>query len=219
MRRSKPGDSDGQRAGGGRKSLELDLGALADPSHAQFQSEWDRFFEAYHSRLMSFFEYSVPDFDDRDELVQQIFDRAYRAVAISGHPLKSSSAAWTWLGTIGKNLLRDGYDHAVATERATDSHQRLSAVEDELRQAGDDILSRIAGAEGYEDGEWPVGRDVFAERLARLSDEDRLILKLRFLEDLRWAEVADHIGLSADAVRKRFSRAATFLRTGEPSQS
>lgn len=191
----------------------VDLAALANvEDRERFDAEWDRFFKGYHSRLMQFFSYWVRDDDDREDLVQNIFVRAYRAIAVSGQALRSEDAAWSWLTTIGKNLLRDDHAKSKTAAKTMDGYAREMAIETEL-QAAENVLEALVADGDAADG-WNVGKATFEERLSQLSDEDRRLLHMRFVESLEWSEIAKRERRKSDAVRKQYSRLRAFLRDG-----
>jgi len=198
------------------QTVVVDLTVLADATSDpdRHAAEWDEFFHGYYERLLDFFAYSVPDVDERKDLVQSIFFRAYKANVLSDHPLQSVGAAWSWLLTIGRNLLRDGYDSEGVTRRTLKRHEEYMLVEVELHHHAADVLEQLAAEDLFGDGRWPIDQETFEERMEQLTDEDRLLLNLRFTKGLEWQGVAASMGKSSAAVRKQFSRLAKFLREG-----
>lgn len=195
--------------------VDVDLAALASPENRErFDTEWQKFFRGYHNRLMDFFSYSIPDWDERDELVQDIFIRAYRAIAISGHGLRSKEAAWSWLMTIGKNLLRDKRATLKTAAAGMERYAREAAVETELRRNAGHVLGSLAEDDESDARPWGGDRATFETRLSQLSDDERRILHFRFIEGLEWSEVAAREGRNSSAIRKQYSRMRPFLRDG-----
>jgi RNA polymerase sigma factor (sigma-70 family) len=197
------------------KPVEVDLAAMANPAdRARFDAEWQKFFSGYERRLSDFFAYSVPDEDEREELVQELFIRAYRAIAVSGNGLRSPNAAWSWLLTIGKNLLRDAHAKKNSLASALERYGREAALEEELIHEAANVLGCLAAEDDADPSAWPVDEITFATRVSQLTDHERQLLHLRFVEELEWADVAKRVGKSYDAVRKQFSRLGEFLRDG-----
>lgn len=196
-------------------SVDLDLAALGNPSDRErFEREWERFFNGFYDRLTKFFGYSITDIDEREELVQKLFIRAYRAIVISGHPLRSKEAAWSWLTTIGKNLIRDSHATGKVNRAMLERYAHEEAADSELRRESDWLRSKIADDEELDTPQWTVDKGEFEHRLSQLSDAERRILHLRFVEGLEWAEVAAREGVRPPAIRKRYSRLRLFLRDG-----
>jgi RNA polymerase sigma factor (sigma-70 family) len=207
-----------RRASTGRRPVDFNLAFLVDrrlreSDPARADAEWEKFFYGYYDRLDDYFSFAVPDDDDRADLVQQVFVNAYKAISFSEHPLTSTAAAWSWLRMIGKNILRDGYDKADVTERTLSRHGEYARVDEELQRHETDVLERLALDDPFADGPWGIDRATFAERIGRVTDQDRKLLTLRFAHDLEWEEVAEAMGITAAAARKRFSRLTAFLRS------
>jgi RNA polymerase sigma factor (sigma-70 family) len=195
--------------------VDFDLAALGNPNDRErFEREWDRFFNGFYARLTAFFGYSIADVDEREELVQKLFIGAYKAIVISGHPLRSKEAAWSWLTTIGKNLIRDSHAKGKTNHAMLERYAREEAADSELVRKSDSLLSAIAEDEDLDTGMWIVDRAGFEHRLSQLSDGERRILHLRFVEGMEWAEVAAREGVSPGTIRKRYSRMRRFLRDG-----
>gem|GEM_PF-5145955 len=64
--------------------------------------------------------------------------------------------------------------------------------------------------EGIEDGMFVNSR--VARVLSQCSNEERLLLSLRYQEDLDWQEVADRLGISVISVRVRHHRLIRSIR-------
>jgi RNA polymerase sigma-B factor len=86
---------------------------------------------------------------------------------------------------------------------------------DAPRSSGDsdgDSYAESVGAddEAYEQIEYV---QAIAPTLRAMSERDRLVLKLRFEEDLTQSEIAERIGVSQMHVSRLIRRALTRLRT------
>ncbi len=194
--------------------VEVNLALLARPEDRdRFEAEWSKFFRGYHARLEDFFGYSMSDWDDRDQLVQDIFIRAYRAIVISGHALRSKEAAWCWLIVIGKNLIRDRHAKEKTAAAMMERYAREAAIEEELRLSSETVLTGLAEDDSDALG-WKVPKATFEQRLSQLSDNQRRILRLRILESFGWNEIAEREGRTSAAVRKEYSRMRRFLSRG-----
>lgn len=197
------------------RNVDVDLAALGRPDDRdRFDAEWDRFFTGYHARLMDFFGYQLPEWDERDELVQEIFIRAYRAIVVSGHALRSKEAAWSWLITIGKNLLRDKRAKLKTAAAALELYAKEEAEEAKLRLSADSVLDALASDGETDPLPWAVDAATFSARLSQLTDDERALLHARVVEELEWAAVAEHLGRKSEAVRQQYSRLRKFLRDG-----
>jgi RNA polymerase sigma factor (sigma-70 family) len=197
------------------RNVEVDLAALARPDdRTRFDAEWDRFFAGYHARLMDYFGYQLPGWDERDELVQEIFIRAYRAIAVSGHALRSKEAAWSWLTKIGRNLLRDKRAKLKTAAAALELYAKEEAAAEKLRLSAASILDTLASDGEPDSSPWSVDAATFDARLSQLSDAERELLQLRVTDGLEWEAIAERVGRKAGAVRQQYSRMRKFLRDG-----
>jgi RNA polymerase sigma-B factor len=85
------------------------------------------------------------------------------------------------------------------------------------RSNGDDedageFLERLGGEDpGYELAEYSA---TLAPELRALPERDRLVLRLRFVEDLTQSEIAEQIGVSQMHVSRLIRRALEKIRTG-----
>src|SRR5207245_1879997 len=87
--------------------IDVDLTHLKDPSGdpGAREAEWLRIYRHYGPRLESFFSMRLPTRGDLDALLADLWQRAFLNI----HTLRSASAMWSWLTTIGNNLFRDRY--------------------------------------------------------------------------------------------------------------
>ena len=128
-----------------------------------------------------------------EEVAQDVFLLlAKKARALASHPSVAG-----WLHLTSRNLSR----HAIRRRRTRDRH--LS----DLRQ---ETAARHPAGESFETGH-PLGEKL-DERLARLSAADREAVLLRYYEDREYREIAQSLGISEEAVRKRVSRALQRLQ-------
>jgi RNA polymerase sigma factor (sigma-70 family) len=111
-------------------------------------------------------------------------------------------AAWPWLTTTGRNLLRDWFRRGTVDNRARArlgiSSQRLAAEEIE------DLLARVnADEESHR----------LSTALDALAAEQREAIVERVIRGLDYAEVAGLTGVSEDTVRTRVSRGLRRMRS------
>jgi RNA polymerase sigma-70 factor (ECF subfamily) len=111
-------------------------------------------------------------------------------------------AAWPWLTTTGRNLLRDWFRRGTVDDRARArlgiSSQRLAAEEIE------DLLTRLE-AEGESHR--------LSTALDALAAEQREAIVERVIGGLDYAEVAALTGVSEGTVRTRVSRGLRRMRS------
>ena len=132
---------------------------------------------------------------EQDDVMSRVFQRALKALP----EFRGDSHLSTWLYQIA---WREGL-RQVAKEKREDG--RTAPLEIAVRQP-----------DGAEDQLRTLERRETAERvraaLEGLSDRDREVLALRYLEELPVAEVAERLNISATAAKVRSHRALTRLR-------
>src|SRR6266511_6064860 len=193
--------TEGMGGGDERHPFDFDPKLLGNPDGDDDvrTREWSRVYRYFDPRLRLYFRRRVaaPEVDD---LMQEIWRRAVLKIG----SLESSRAAWTWLSTVGVNLLRDQGRARAADARRREAFARSceeSVVEDEVleRLFEDPFEGRVDGA-------------VFRERLAALTDEDRRLLHLFAVEERSHEEIAVVLKLaSAAASRQRLRRIRQVL--------
>jgi len=153
--------------------------------------------ERYQQRIFSIVFHLVRRRDEVEDLAQEIFFKAFRA--IRSYNFQSSFA--TWLSRIAVNHC---YDY-LRKVRAS----RLSYYS-EMTEEGARELERKAESpppQGLDHGEKVTLRDFVSRLLARAPVGDRLILTLKELEDYSVEEIADLLKLKPSTVKVRLHRA------------
>src|SRR5438128_10303865 len=128
---------------------------------------------------------------DADDLVQETFIRAFRAVG----KFRGQCQFRTWLLTIGGNVLKD------AGRRA--GREKVVPLDDALRDRdGDPHEQAVAGEVA----------DRLREGLARLPRMQREVFLLRAQQGLAYEEIAAALGTSAGAARVHYHHAVKRLK-------
>ncbi len=156
--------------------------------------DFGQIFAQYRSRIYRYLCHLVHDADLAEDLVQETFLKAYRALSQKSRPENMSA----WL-------------YAIATNTAFSALRRRKLIA-WLPFHGNAEAARIAARPGYEArlGE----RELVAQALARLPERDAACLLLHFEQGLSCAEVAEVLGMSLQAAKSRLYRArAAFCRT------
>jgi RNA polymerase sigma-70 factor, ECF subfamily len=163
--------------------------------------DFDRVVQQYWPRILRFLLAAVQDSDVAETLTQDCFLRAYRG----RHGFRGDSSLNTWLMTIAVNLVRDNA-----------RNRRFQFWRNTQRTAVDSAL--IA--------EWLPDRRVSPEQkalineqvqavwnaTASLSDKQKTVFLLRFVEDLDILEISEATGLSESAVNVHLFRAVRAIR-------
>jgi RNA polymerase sigma-70 factor (ECF subfamily) len=155
-------------------------------------SDFERLYSDHAQALFGFLAYRTGDRALAEDLTGEAFERALRSRK-RYDPARAS--AKTWLYAIALNCLGDQRRRAGAEARALDRAQSGAAS-----ASADVDIGRI------ED------RAVLGPALARLSEEERETIALRYGGDLTAPEMAELLGERLTAVEGRLYRALRKLR-------
>lgn len=173
------------------------VAAMVERAKAGDMQAWARLYQDHFDGLYRHLRYLTGDSQLAEEMVQETFLQALCCVA----KYDGRSRFSTWLHGIGLNVVRHHWRSQRSTVKA---HARLSAVEELRGQAGG------AGPD----------REVLARQRARalyvaleqLPVHLREAFILRELEGLAPSEAAEQLGISANNLAVRASRARSRLR-------
>ena len=155
-------------------------------------SDFERLYADHAQALFGFLAYRTGDRGLAEDLTGDAFERALRSRR-RYDPAKAS--AKTWLYAIALNCLSDQRRRAGAEARALDRATPGTAP-----------VSADAGLGGVED------RGVLGPALARLSEEERETIALRYGGELTAPEMAELLGEKLTTVEGRLYRALRKLR-------
>jgi len=144
---------------------------------------------------------SVRDPDAAGSLTQDCFLRAYRARG----RFRGDCAVRTWLMQIAVNLVRDN-----ARNRRLQFWNRARASAVDLDLAGNWIADRNLSPEARATAKEQLG--AVWEASARLSERQRTVFLLRFVEDLDLLEIAAATGMKEGTVKVHLFRALRSIR-------
>jgi RNA polymerase sigma-70 factor (ECF subfamily) len=153
--------------------------------------------ERYQPRIFSIVFHLVRRRDEVEDLAQEIFFKAFRA--IRNYNFQSSFA--TWVSRIAVNHCYD-YLRKIRSSRLS--------YYSEMTEEGARELERKAESpppQGLDHGEKLTLRDFVGRLMARAPADDRLILTLKELEDYSVEEIADLLKLKPSTVKVRLHRA------------
>ena len=186
----------------------LTLGAVprvADPDAALVQlakkgdqRAFHRLFEKYAPRVRRLVSRHVSDADEVADVTQEAFIRAFRALP----NFKGESQFFTWLYRIAVNTARNSLAklrrvrrfESVAVEGAEDGESFVAgdAADDATPEA---LLASRQVAQAVE------------RAVAALPEDMRMVLTLREIDGLGYAEIAAKLGIPIGTVRSRIFRA------------
>jgi RNA polymerase sigma-70 factor, ECF subfamily len=152
--------------------------------------------ERYQNRLLHCVLSVISDADEAEDVVQESFVQAY----VKLNTFQQNSQFFTWLYRIAFNF--------ALTRRRRKRHVTS------LDQARDVNGSEPVSSNEAPDHQMRQNESVQQVRLAmsKLSDDHRIILNLREMEDLSYERLAEILEISIGTVRSRLSRARNALK-------
>lgn len=171
-------------------------------NHGLSATAFARILDLTQATLMGYLRRLLGNDEDARDLVQDVYVEAWRVAQRGSPPFTQpvdDTLARRW-------ILRVGYCRAVSALRHGNvlSWEPLDGVKSEshiwqaLRPSLEDQVTE---------------REALRAALAQLDPQDAASLLLHELHGYTSAEIAESLGISADAVRKRLSRAIKALRT------
>jgi RNA polymerase sigma-70 factor (ECF subfamily) len=178
----------------------------SNPAPATPLDDIESILELYEQRIFRFLLLSIRDRDVAHSLTQDTFYRAWAARA----SFRNDCSIPTWLTRIAINLLRD---HTRTQrfrfwKRAAETAVDLSDISAHLPTPGSSTESRMIASEQVE---------LIWQTVARLSERQRTIFVLRFVEDMELAEIADIVNLPISTVKSHLYRALASVRAQHQS--
>lgn len=157
------------------------------------KSAFTRLYDLHYDRVYRHVLYRVPRTEDAEDLTQQVFLQAWRAI---GRYRPTGSPFAAWLFTIAHNLVMSFYRH----------HRSVQWLD---QQEAPELRSDVDPEQMAQ-----VSLDQARVRAAiqRLRPEQQQVVTLRFLENLGHREIAEALGKSEGAVRVIQHRALEQLR-------
>ena len=151
----------------------------------------------YQQRVFSIVYHLVRRRDEVEDLAQEIFIKAFRAMP--SYNFQASFA--TWLSRIATNHCYDYLRHQRST-RVSYYWQLGEDAERELEASAEGLSER-----GSDHAEQAALREIVDKLLERAPEKDRTILVLKELEDYSVEEIAGILNLKPGAVKVRLHRA------------
>ena len=173
--------------------------AMATENPALEFEDFDRVMEQYRTRVLRFLFASLGDMDAAESLTQDCFWNAYK----SRRMFRGDCSVNTWLMRIAVNLVRNH----VRSRRFQfwKKAQRVNC--EEIHQWADRSISPEERASLNEQLQsiW--------EATKTLSERQRTVFLLRFVEDLDIREIAESMGLTESTVNVHLSRSLRRIRS------
>jgi len=172
--------------------------AMSMESPAAEIADFDRVVEQHRTRILRFVFASVRDMDLAETLTQDCLLKAYR----NRHTFRGESSVHTWLVRIALNLVRD----QVRSRRFQFWKGVHRVAHEEIRNWPDASTSPEQRAS--------INQQLQAvwDATAALSERQRTVFILRYVEDLNICEIAQSTGLTESSVKVHMARAVQGIR-------
>ena len=158
----------------------------------------------YQNRLVSLLAHMVGQHDQAEDLAQEVFLRVYRARKRYIPGAKFSTWLFTIAGNVAANALRSrARRHEVNLAPTTSDTGAMPIEGAALAASGLMPTRQLDNAEL---------RDVVRQAIETLNDRQRMAVLLSKFEHFNYAEIAEIMDLSPEAVKSLLSRARTHLR-------
>ncbi len=182
---------------------------------------------AYETPVLTYLQSMLGDWEDARDLAQETFIAAFYALPrwqlpealnqqkpVSQEHSQSASSMMDhplapWLYRIATNQARDFIRQQSRYKRAGTPLQRVHQTN--VSQMYESDSKSQDSSDAWEDRY--VVCEMLQEALSQLSDDDAFCIILRFVAAERFAEIADRLGTTKEAVRKRVSRGMVVLRS------
>jgi RNA polymerase sigma-70 factor, ECF subfamily len=171
-------------------------------SSGQSSRAFDSLVELHRLRVFRFLLASLRDREAAENLTQECFIRAYQAFS----QFRGEASAGTWLLQIAANLLRNRW----ASSRFQFWRRMLQADTD-VTDLSDWIPDQQRSPEAMALAKEQVA--AVWRAVAHLSEKQRTVFLLRFVEDLDLLEIAAVTGLKEGTVKTHLFRALQVVRT------
>ena len=160
----------------------------------------------YQARLVTLLEYLIGSRDLAEDLAQEVFLRVYRA----RKRYEPGARFSTWLFTIANNVASNAL-------RSRSRRREVSLRTSDGGSTGSRPLERVVQASS---GQMPARqldraemRDVIRLAVAALNERQRMAVLLSKFEGMSYADIAQTMELSPQAIKSLLSRARVNLRT------
>jgi RNA polymerase sigma-70 factor (ECF subfamily) len=167
----------------------------------QEDAEVEALVREYRPQIFRFLLSSLRDRDEAESLTQECFLRAWRHWG----SFRGESSPRTWLMQIAVNLLRDNWRN-----RRLQFWRRARTSSVDLDEACEWLPSHASSPEQRTSARQQI-RLVWAA-VEQLSDRQRTVFLLRYVEELNLKEIAAVTGLNEGTIKSHLSRALASIR-------
>ncbi len=164
------------------------------------RDEFEKLAVAELDAVFRFARFLTKDADVAEELVQDVYARAFRPESIAGFSTRGAGMR-AWLMTIARTSFYGRLEHERAGDRA------LARVAESARFSGDAV--EVIGPSEASDIDWNLATDRMHVALESMSVELREVLWFWAVEGLKYKEIAEALAIPIGTVMSRLHRART----------
>jgi RNA polymerase sigma-70 factor (ECF subfamily) len=189
------------------ESINIDDSVLVRQSQAGDTMAMERLILRYQNRIYNVVLKMCGNADDAAELTQEAFVKVIESI----EKFKGRSSFYTWLFRIAVNLTLNHCQRSV--RRATRS---LDAEEVESGGQSQQVLRDfLSDGSASDPAALAQSRELCSlamQALLKLDEPQRVVMVLRDIEGMDYAQIADVLNIELGTVRSRLSRARSHLR-------
>jgi len=170
------------------------------------QKAFAEIMERYQKRILSLVGRFLKNDHDAEEIAQDTFIRAHRALA----NFRGDAALSTWLIRIAMNLACNRYWYFFRRQR----HNTLS-LNQPLNDSQTSSLTELVAADAPSPLRLTIHNEfveIVGQCLERLDAPHREILRMRYLQHLSYEEIGEALDINFGTVKSRVARARENLR-------
>lgn len=161
---------------------------------------FERLYDQY-SNIVGGIAKSYLNIDDVEDIVQEVFFRVYKGAK----KFRGNSTFSTWLYRITVNACKDMLKkYKRRSEKLVDFGEEEQSLQFETQPIEHDIESKM---------EMDVEIEQFREALSQLSEEDRLYITLRDIEELDYQQISEIVEKPLGTVKSRIHYARKRIQT------
>lgn len=177
--------------------------ALVEAVRAGDESAFEELFNRHKLRVSLIASRFFRQRESIEEIIQEVFTKAYFALGDFSNQQESSFASW-----IARISFNTCYDELRRTKRRSESaFEELS--EGDTISIGRSVHALDAGADIESTA---ISRDLVGKLMSRISAEDRLVLVMLYVEGMSVSEISAMTKWSQSKVKVRMHRARASLR-------
>ncbi|MBV9658855.1 MAG: sigma-70 family RNA polymerase sigma factor [Verrucomicrobia bacterium] len=166
---------------------------LIERTKAGDPSAFDTLIRKYHPRLYGMVYNMTSNHEDTNDLLQDIFAKAYRSV----NGFRGQSSFYTWLYTIGVNMTIN-----FLKKRGRRFQLSLDDVDSNI-QNDKEFLELTASSDPVRETNLSELQKRLNEAMQKLSQEHRMVVTMFDIQGMPHAEISKILGVSEGTVRSR----------------